>query len=254
MSLETTKQLLTHLKLNTAAKEIDEVLARQRKSVPLDWLEQLLAREWDARRERAIEKRITAAEFPEITTLEGFDWTFNPDIDEARIKRLAELDFLDEKRIALFLGKPGTGKTHLALAIGIKAAKAGHRVCCTSVKRLGQAITHAKQHGRLDRLFTKMLSARLWILDDWGVVSMTRDVAEEVFDLLDRRKHSAAMILTSNRDVCEWGQVFPEPVLASAAIDRLFDRAEILLFAGESYRLKGRIVTRDLDERGMVRQ
>jgi DNA replication protein DnaC len=253
MSLETTKQLLTNLKLNTAAREIDEVLARQKKSVPLDWFEQLLTREWDARRERAIEKRIMAAEFPEIT-IEGFDWTFNPDIDEARIKRLADLDFLNEKRIALFLGKPGTGKTHLALAIGVKAAKAGHRVCCTSVKRLGQAIIHARQNGRLDRLFTKMLSAQLWILDDWGVVSMTRDVAEEVFDLLDRRKHSAAMILTSNRDVTEWGQVFPEPVLASAAIDRLFDRAEILLFAGESYRLKGRIVTRDLDERQMVGQ
>lgn len=253
MSLETIKELLVNLRLYTAGREIDEVLATQKRSVPLDWLENLLSREWDERRERATLKRIQNADFPEITTIEGFDWSFNPDIDEARIRRLAELDFLVERRIALFLGKPGTGKTHLALAIGVRAAKAGHRVCCTSVKRLGQQIVLAKQRGTLDRLFTRMLSANLWILDDWGVVSMTREIAEEVFDLLDRRKHSSALILTSNRDVCEWGQVFPEPVLASAAIDRLFDRAEIILFGGESYRLKGRIINPELDDRTIDR-
>lgn len=248
MSVETIREYLTRFRLYTAAAELEEVLAAQKKSVPLSWLDELLAREWDARQERAIMKRIKDAEFPEITTLENFDWTFNPKIDQARVMRLAELDFVKDRQIALFLGKPGTGKTHLALAIGVRAAKAGKKVCCTSVKRLGQAIVKAKARGTLDRLFTKMLAAQLWILDDWGVVSMTREIAEEVFDLLDRRKHSAAMILTSNRDVCEWGQVFPEPVLASAAIDRLFDRAEILLFNGPSYRLGQRITTPELDD------
>jgi DNA replication protein DnaC len=248
MSVETIREYLTRLRLYTAAAELEEVLAAEKKSVPIAWLDDLLAREWDARQERAIMKRIKDAEFPEITTLENFDWAFNPDIDQARIMRLAELDFVKDRRIALFLGKPGAGKTHLALAIGVRAARAGHKVYCTSVKRLGQAIVKAKARGTLDRLFTKMLSAHLWIFDDWGVVSMTREIAEEVFDLLDRRKHSSAMILTSNRDVCEWGQVFPEPVLASAAIDRLFDRAEIILFNGQSYRLGRRITTPELDE------
>lgn len=248
MSIETLRQHLTTLKLYTAAKEIDEVLTAQKKSVPLDWLEDLLCREVDARHERQIMTRIKDAEFPEITTIEGFDWSFNTEIDEARIKRLADLDFVKDRRIALFLGKPGTGKTHLALAIGVKAAKSGNRVYCTSIKRLASRIVLAKERGTLDRLFAKMLAASLWIFDDWGVVSMTREVAEEVFDLLDRRKHSTAMILTSNRDVCEWGQVFPEPILASAAIDRLFDRADILLFNGPSYRLKGRILTQELDD------
>jgi len=140
------------------------------------------------------------------------------------------------------------GVHHRRCEGGVRAARAGHKVYCTSVKRLGQAILKAKARGTLDRLFTKMLSAQLWIFDDWGVVSMTREIAEEVFDLLDRRKQSTAMILTSNRDVCEWGQVFPEPVLASAAIDRLFDRAEIILFNGKSYRLGRRITTLELDE------
>lgn len=253
MSVETIRQHLTKLKLYTAAKEIDDVLVAQKKSVPLDWLEDLLSRENDARHERQIMKRIKDAEFPEVTTLEGFDWSFNPEIDEARLRQLADLDFVKDRRIALFLGKPGTGKTHLALAIGVRAAKSGEKVYCTSIKRLASRIVLAKTRGTLDRVFAKMLGASLWIFDDWGVVSMTREVAEEVFDLLDRRKHSTAMILTSNRDVCEWGQVFPEPILASAAIDRLFDRADIFLFNGPSYRLKGRIMTPELDEKNLNR-
>lgn len=247
MSLEQVRNHLTNLRLYTAASEIEAILAAQRKSVPIDWLEALLAREVDARKERAVQRRIKEGCFPEVTTLEAFDWSFNPDIDEARIKRLADLDFVKQRRIGLFLGKPGTGKTHLALAIGVRAATRGYRVACTSVKRLGQRIVLARQRGELDRLFSKLLGADLWILDDWGVVSMSREIAEEVFDLLDRRKHSSAMILTSNRDVCEWGQVFPDPVLATAAIDRLFEQAEILCFNGKSYRLKGRIAVPELD-------
>src|SRR3989338_3049295 len=86
-----------------------------------------------------------------------------------------------------------------------------------------------------------MFSCKVWIIDDWGVISMSREIAEEVFDLFDRRKYSSAMVLTSNRDIEEWAEVFPEPVLANATIDRIFDRAEIAVFQGKSYRLKGRI-------------
>ena len=100
----------------------------------------------------------------------------------------------------------------------------------------------------LELLFNRMLSAKLWIIDDWGVVSLNREVAEEVFDLLDRRKYSSAMILTSNRDIDEWGQVLPDPVLANATIDRIFDRADILEFKGPSYRLKGRIKMTEIDK------
>ena len=102
-------------------------------------------------------------------------------------------------------------------------------------------IVKAKDRNELDTLFRKILSAKLWILDDWGVVSMKSDVSEEVFDLLDRRVHSNSLILTSNRDVDEWPQVFHEPVIAAAAIDRIFDRAQILTFNGKSYRLNSKI-------------
>lgn len=247
MNIEVIKTQLKQLRLATAVKELDEVLAQHKKAVSLSWLADLLERELNARKENSLKQRIRIAGFPEITALEGFDWSFNPQINEPKIRELASLEFVDRNEIALFLGAPGVGKTHLALAIGILAAQKGHRVFWTSCKRLAAQITVAKHRNTMDQLFKKLLSSRLWIIDDWGVVTMNREVAEEVFDLLDRRKHSTAMILTSNRDVAEWGQVFPEPVLANAAIDRMFDRAHILTFTGQSYRLKGRIKTREID-------
>jgi DNA replication protein DnaC len=242
MNTETIRQQLQELRLKTAASELEATLASQKKTVSLEWLSILLSHEIDARREHAVQCRIHRAEFPEITSLESFDWEFNPDINRRSIEELASLRFIDNNQIALFLGQPGTGKTHLALAIGVKAVYRGHRVFCSSVKRLSQQIALARQKNSLDILFRKILAARLWILDDWGVVSMKPEIAEEVFDLLDRRRHSSALILTSNRDVSEWGSVFPDPVLAGAAIDRLFDRPTVVTFTGESYRLKGKIV------------
>ena len=245
MNSETIKALFRDLRMKTAAADLEEVLAAQKKTVALEWIAALLSRELDARRERSVESRIRRAEFPEVTTLEAFDWDFNPKIDRTAIEELATLEFIEKNEIALFLGKPGTGKTHLALAIGLRAVYQGYRVFCTSVKRLSQQIASARARNTLDVLFKRMLSSRLWILDDWGVVSMKSEIAEEVFDLLDRRRHSSALILTSNRDVDEWGSVFPDPVLAGAAIDRLFDHATPVLFRGKSYRLNGKILVRD---------
>lgn len=241
MSVETMQAQLRKLQMGTAAREIEEVLSKHKKSVSLDWVSELLEREIDSRKERGIQARIKRAAFPEVTTLESFDWEFNAKIDRSKIEELGTLDFMQKNRIALFLGAPGVGKSHLAIAIGVRAATAGHRVWWTSAKRLVQRIAMAKVRNNLDELFRQVLAAQLWIIDDWGVVTMSREVAEEVFDLMDRRKYSSAMILTSNRAVEEWGEVFPDPVVANATIDRIFDRADVLEFPGKSYRLKGRI-------------
>jgi len=247
MTVTTLQEQLRNLRLSTAARELPIMLTEMKKSVQTDWVVSLLERELDARKERALERRITFARFPELATLEAFDWEFNPDVPRERVMALTEEGFLSANRIALFLGKPGTGKTHLALAIGLTAVRQGHKVYCTSVKRLAKDVALAKASHSLDTFFKRMLSCRLWILDDWGVVSLGREASEEIFDLLDRRKHAAAMIITSNRAVEEWPEVFPDPVIAAAAIDRMFDRAEVLLFSGDSYRLKGRIDSKTVD-------
>lgn len=241
MNVEAIRKQLKSLKLSTAAQEIEAVLTRHKQAASLEWVSELFEREIDARQERALQRRILRAEFPEVTTLEAFDWKFNTKIDQAKIEALAKLDFVRDNGIGLFLGEAGLGKTHLALAIGVLAAKENHRVFCASTKRLMELIRLAKLKNTLDVLFKRMLSSKLWIIDDWGVVSMSREIAEEVFDLFDRRRYSSAMLLTSNRDVEEWGEVFADPVLANATIDRIFDRAEIVVFQGKSYRLKGRI-------------
>jgi len=247
MNIDTITSQLEALRMRTAARELPEALARQRGAVSLDWLSDLFQNEIDARKERAIDNRIRRAGFPEITSIETFDFAFNPDISREKIEALATLEFMKTNQIALFLGPPGTGKTHIAAALGVKAARQGYRVHCTSAKRLAQSITMAKLRNNLDVLFRRILAADLWIIDDWGVISMNREIAEEVFDLLDRRKNNAAMILTSNRDVQEWGEVFPDLVIANATIDRIFDRAQIVIFKGESYRLKGRLKMNDID-------
>jgi DNA replication protein DnaC len=247
MTLDTIRDQLKILRLSHAARELEIILSKRKSRTDIQWLSELLEAELDARKQNATERRIKRADFPERRSLEQFNWQFNPKIPREKVEELATLKFVENNEIALFLGKPGTGKTHLAIAIGMRAAQAGHSVFCTSVKRLGAKIRKAQEKNALDVLFKQILMSKLWILDDWGVVSMPRDVSEEVFDLFDRRKHNSAMILTSNRDVEEWPQVFSDPILASAAIDRMFENAGICIFEGPSYRMKARIVLNDID-------
>jgi len=247
MNIETVKTQLRSLRLSAAAREIEQVLLQHKKAVNLDWFSDLLTRELDARKQNALKLRFKQAGFPESVSLETFDFGFNPAIDETTIRELSTLKFIDEHGIALLLGPCGVGKTHVALALGIAAAHRGFRVYFATHKKLIEHITLSKADGTLDQFFKRVLSCQLWIIDDWAAVSMNREIAEEVFDLIDRRKYSAGLVLTSNREVTEWGEVFPNSVLANATIDRLFERAHTVVFQGKSYRLKGRITAREVD-------
>ena len=152
--------------------------------------------------------------------------------------------------------QPGTIHADMCFAFDPQALGPGMQVDCLATstrvywathKKWVEHIRFAKAEGTLDQFFKRMLSCRLWVIDDWAAVTMTREVAEEVFDLIDRRKYSSALVLTSNRDVEEWGEAFPNSVLANATIDRLFEQAHTLVLKGKSYRLKGRITTRGVD-------
>ena len=247
MQMDVIREQLKQLRLPSAVAELETILQKRKVKSDIGWLSELLESELDARKQSALERRMKRASFPERTSLEQFNWDFNKKIPREQIEDLASCKFVEQNEIALLLGNPGTGKSHVAVAIGIRAAQLGHAVFCTSVKRLGTRIRIAKERNTLDVLFKQILTSKLWILDDWGVVTMPRDVSEEIFDLFDRRKHSSAMILTSNRAVEEWPQVFADPILAGAAIDRMFEKANILIFEGPSYRMKGRIILSEVD-------
>jgi DNA replication protein DnaC len=245
MELETVKQQLRTLKLVTAAQEMDSVLEKYKKAVSLEWLSRLFEREIDARKENSLNLRIKTANFPEMKNWEGFDFKFNDTIIESELTPLKNLSFVKQNCIVQFLGNPGTGKSHIATALGLIAVHQGYKVYWTSAKKLQADIFEAKARNNLDQLFKKILSCKLWIYDDFGVISYPREIAEEVFDLLDRRKHTSAMILTSNRDVDEWPGVFPDAVLANAALDRMFEDAMVFKFTGKSYRLEGKTWTKN---------
>lgn len=240
MGVTAVEGLMRELKLTVAADEMSDVLSASKENVSLNWITELLQREVDARAERKLERMLRRSRIPELKSIEQFDWNFNPTISRDKIDDLCSLNFVKDRDIVLFLGQPGTGKSHIASSLGVKAVYKGYGVYWSSLKRLSEDIIKAKERNDLSSLFKKILSSKLWILDDWGVVSLSRDVSEEVFDLLDRRKYSTAMILTSNRDISEWPEVFADPVLASAAIDRIFDRANVTIFKGKSYRGEGK--------------
>lgn len=243
MSTTALTSILRDLRLNTAAEDLSEVLSSCKSNVSLNWVIDLLQRELDSKREKSLQRRIRKAKFPTMKSIDQFDWDYNPTIPRVKIEELQNLKFIEDNSIVLFLGQPGTGKTHTAISLGIKAVYQGHGVYWTSMKRLCEDIRIYKDRNDLSTLFKRILSAKLWILDDWGVVSLPRDIAEEVFDLLDRRQYSSAMILTSNRDINEWPEVFEDPVVASGAIDRIFDRPNIVIFRGKSYRAQKKDMT-----------
>ena len=166
MNPQTLAQQFKLLRMPTAAIELESLLNEERSAASLGWAIKLMERELDARREWMLQSRLKAARFPETPSLEAFDWKFNPDIDEEKIRELASLSFIPECQIALMLGEPGTGQNHLSLAIGVLEVHRGYRVYCTTIKELAADIITAKMKGEPDRLFKRLLSSQLCILDD----------------------------------------------------------------------------------------
>ena len=158
MTIDVIRDQLKKLHLPAASAELENILQKRKKSTDVQWLSELLSAELDARSDNAIERRMKRADFPERRSFEQFDWDFNKKIPRDKIEALKNLKFIEKNEIALFLGSPGTGKTHLAIALGMMAAQAGHSVFCTSVKRLGTKIRIAREKDKLDLLFKRTSS------------------------------------------------------------------------------------------------
>lgn len=204
----------------------------------VEFLHGLLQVELQARRERYLKARLRLAHFPAIKRLEDFDWTFQPSIDMRQIQSLASLAFVAEATNILFLGPPGVGKSHLAISLGLKAVEAGFGAYFVTADRLLQDLEKAYHEHRLDRRMRVYLAPKVLIVDEFGYLPLSRVAATLFFQLVSARYERGSFILTSNKGFADWGDVWGDPVIATAILDRLLHHSHVVNIRGDSYRLK----------------
>jgi DNA replication protein DnaC len=232
--------LLEKLKMDHLEAQLDTVCeqAAERELDYKSFLTQALEAEWQGRYRRGIETRLRQSRFPWVKTLEQFDFDFQPSLDRRQVRELAGFSFVERAHNVVILGPPGVGKTHLAVAFGVKAVEAGFTLLFLTLETLMTRLVKAKRENRLERALKQLTYPKVLIIDEVGYLPLSRDEASLFFRLVVRRYERASLIVTSNKSYLDWGEIFNDHVLATAILDRLLHHSTTLNIKGESYRLK----------------
>jgi DNA replication protein DnaC len=236
------QKALTKLRLSGLAQSLDVRLqeASGNGLNHVEFLELILQDELAVRAERLIARRVKAAAFHEPRTLEDFDWQFNTSIKKKQIFDLATCRFIREARDVLFLGPPGTGKSHLVQALGYQAIKSGFTVLYRSIFDVVRDFLHDEALGGQDKVLLKYIKPDLLQIDDMGMKQLPKRSGEYLFEIIMRRYQVRSTIMTSNRPLEDWGKLIGDVPAATAILDRFLHNADVISITGKSYRMKDR--------------
>lgn len=235
--------LLEALQLSTLPALLPALLAeaRSQQMTYEGFLQRVLVEEVQARERRAYERRLRAAKLPGRKSLDAFDFSFQPTLSERVVRELADLSFIGSTTNVVFLGPPGVGKTHVALALLAKALEAGYSAYYTTLTQVAHDLETAHAPAGRRRLLRRYTQPHVLLIDEIGYARLSTEQAHFLFEIVAARYEHSPILLTSNTSFAEWGTLLGDEVLATALLDRLLHHAEVLSINGKSYRMKGRM-------------